>query len=437
MLPGRPSHFPSLTAWLGVGIGRSWLGVAGALLGTWFYLPLALVTGALGAVVLGAAGFFRGMFGGSGWVPAVLADLPLFGAALDAFLLRSGGVVGGLLGVLLGLVLGFLGGLLLFWAPGFADDPVATTGGVLGAVAAGLFLGLLYTLYRVGFEPGLLQLSGARRPSRREWQLIGPVVQDSAYRLGLGNHPAVLIDDSPEPLAVAYTRHIVLSRGLLVELDHDPLAIAGVVCHQLVHWRNGDPVSAAFVRGVALPLYLVHAGAGWLIQNARHPLVPAVLWLLLWPVMVTVRFVILPLQAADARAAEYRADQGAVLAGHRDGLRRALTRLGRPFEAGRNGWTRSAAALHPPHELRLERLEDPARSYLLTDPDGAPEPAPPAAEPAAGAPAAGTPTASPPAASPPAASPPAASPPAASPPAASPPAVSPPAASPPVAGAPR
>lgn len=382
MLHGRPSHFPSVTAWLSVGMGRSWRGVAGALIGTWFYLPLALVTAVGSALVLGAAGFFGGLFGGRAQIPSVVADLPVLGAALDAFLLRSGGVVGGLLGVLLGLVLGFLGGLLLFWAPGFSADPVAGAGSGLGVAAAGLSIGALYTLYRVGFEPALLRLAGARRLSRRERELIEPIVREAAARLGLANHPPVLIDDRPEPTAIAHTRHILLSRGLLAELGYDREAIAGVVAHELVHWRNGDPVSAVFVRGVALPLYLVHAGAGWLIQHARHPLVPAVLWVFLWPVMVTVRFFILPLQAADARRAELRADQGAALAGHREGLRRVLSRLPRSFEGGRNGWTQTACALYPPNELRLERLEDPSGRYPLPDPAGVPGPDAPAPAPA-------------------------------------------------------
>jgi len=398
LLTGRPSDFPSLTAWLSVGMGRSWRGLAAALFGTWFYLPLALITAVLGAVVLGLVGFFSGVFGGPDQVPGVVADLPLLGAAVDAFLLRSGGVVGGLVGMLLGLVLGFLGGLLLLWAPGFADDPVAGTGSMLGVAGTGLLVGVLYTLYRVGFEPAILRMSGARRPSRREWALLEPILAGAAHRLQLRNYPPVLIDDDPEPLAVAYTRHIILSRGLLAALDYHPAAIAGVVSHQLVHWRNADPVSAVFVRGVALPLYLVHAAAGWLIRHARHPLVPAVLWLLLWPVMVTVRFFILPAQAADARRAELRADRGAVLAGHRDGLRLAVIRLGQRFEGGRNGWTRAASALHPPVELRLERLEDPGRQYPLPDPTaaGPPPPAPPAPEsPGAGPPGAGPPASAP------------------------------------------
>lgn len=378
VVAGRPRHFPSAYAWLSVGVWRNWRGVAGALVGTWFYLPFAIVTSVVAAVVLGVVGFFRGALTGADGVPPLVADLPVLGAAVDTFLPRSGGVLGALVGVLLGLVLGFLGALLLFWVLVFEDDPVAGVGSVLGVAAAGLLVGALYTGYRVVCEPMILRFSGARRMSRRERALILPIVRAGTARLGLANHPPILLDDGREPNATAYTRHIVISQGLLDEFQYDPEVIGGVVCHELVHWRNSDPISAAFVRGVALPLYLIYAGMGWLTRRVprspAHALTLGLLaglgWVLLWPALVTVKYFLMPLQAADARRAEDRADQGAVLAGHRDGLRRVLARLRRSFETGRNGWTVAVGALHPPHELRLERLEDPSRRYPLPDPDG-------------------------------------------------------------------
>lgn len=366
---GRPRYFPSVYAWLSVGIGRSWRGAAGALVGTWFYLPLAVFAAGAGAVVFGAAGFSVGLAAGRDQIPDVVADLPVLGAALDSFLLRSGGILAGLAGVLLGLLFGFLAGLFGPWSARFTDDPVAGAGAVVGVAAAGFFVGMLYTSYRVIWEPSILRVSGARRLSRREAALIMPVVRACTQSLGLSNHPPVLIDDSREPNAFAYTRHIVVNQGLLDEFQYDRDVIAGALCHELVHWRNGDPLSAAFVRGIALPLYLIHAGAGWLTGRTRHPFVLFGVWVVFWPVLLTVKYVIMPLQAVDTRRAEFRADQGAVLAGHRDGLRRVIARLQQSFEAGRNGWTRSVCASHPPSELRLERLEDPARSYPLPDQD--------------------------------------------------------------------
>lgn len=369
LVAGRPRHFPTAFAWLSVGMGRNWRGVLGAMIGTWFYLPFALLAAAVAAVVLGIVGFFGGLAISRQDIPPVIVDLPILGPALDSFLLRGGGVIGGLVGIALGLVLGFVGALLWFWDREFSQDPVAGAGWLLGVIAAGLLVGAVYTAYRVVFEGALVRAGGARRLSRREQALLLPIVLVCARRLGLPNHPPILIDDSPEPTAIAYTRHLVLSRGLLDEFGYDREVIAGVVSHALVHWRNGDAISATFVRGVALPLYLVYGFAGWVMQKVKHPLVVLLLWLVLWPVLLTVRLFIMPLQAADARQAEFRADQGAVLAGYRDGLRRVISRLGRSFEASPNGWSRALTTTHPPSELRLERLEDPAQQYRLPDPD--------------------------------------------------------------------
>jgi Zn-dependent protease with chaperone function len=353
---------------LSAGLLRNPLGVAGALVATWFYLPFALLVAVIAAVVLGLIGFFGGTLVGPSQVPGLLTDLPVLASALDTLLSRSGGVVGGLLGVLAGLVLGFVGALLLFWELQFAEDPVAGLGSVLGVVLFGLLIGVIYTLYRLAFERALLRVGGARRMSRRERELLLPVVQECTRRLGLPNHPPVLMDDDPTPIATAHIRHLVLSRGLLATLGDDREALAGVVAHAVVHWRNADPIAAAFVRGLALPLYLIYGAASWLQRRGGHPLAHLLVWVLFWPVLVTVRYVVIPLQAVDSRRAERRADAGAALAGAREGLRRALERLGRFFEAGRNGWLRAVCATLPPHELRLEQLEDPDRRYPLAAP---------------------------------------------------------------------
>jgi Zn-dependent protease with chaperone function len=378
LVDGRPGYYPSARAWLGVGIGRNWRGVLGALAGTYLYLPVAILMSVVSAVVLGIIGFIGGL-GSSLFrdLTSPVLRLPLVGEVVQAFLLRTSGIAGALLGVLLGLVLGFVGALLFFWWFRFSDDPLAGAGWVLGAAAAGLLVGLVYTLGRVAFEGRLLRLAGARRMSRRERALIEPILGSCVRRLGLTGHPPILIDDSREPNASAHTRHIVVTQGLLAEFGYDREVIAGVLSHQLVHWRNGDPISAAFVTGVALPLYLVYEVLSRVTRGVRSELGTALMfaplallgWIAFWPVMVTVKYIVLPLQAADVRRAEFRADRGAVLAGHRDGLRRVLVRLGQSFEAGRSGWRAAVSATVPPSELRLELLEDPSGSYPLPDPD--------------------------------------------------------------------
>jgi Zn-dependent protease with chaperone function len=77
------------------------------------------------------------------------------------------------------------------------------------------------------------------------------------------------------------------------------------------------------------------------------------------------------MQAAAIRRAEFRADQGAVHAGHRDGIRLVLERVQRSFDGSRNGWDAAICASHPPNEHRLDRLERPGQDYPLVPPKGA------------------------------------------------------------------
>ncbi len=169
---------------------------------------------------------------------------------------------------------------------------------------------------------------------------------------------------------------MVISRGLLDEFDYAPEPIAAVLCHELTHWRNADPVSGLFVRGLGLPLYLAYALVTWLRRSFRHPIFSLVLALSTWPLLLTVRYFVVPMQAAGNRAAEYLADQGAVWAGHHVGLRQVLSRFRGGFDGVRNGWELAVCASHPPNELRLERAEAPGIDYPLPDRDSPARPLP-------------------------------------------------------------
>jgi len=366
---GRPTNFPSALVWLRTGILRNLRGTIAALIAAWFYVPAALASAALLAIASGVVAYFYSGFAGDRSLPSQIRDVPLLGDAMQNLLLRSGGVEAAVIGVLIGGLLGFLVGLIWVFLGPFQHgllDGVAT---VLGAIVVGIVVGLLYTVYRVVFERRILAVTGARRLSRREAEFLVPLVADAAGRLGLGNYPAVLIDDAREPNAFAHTRHIVVNQGLLEEFGYEREPIGAVLAHELVHWRNGDAISAAFVRGCALPLYLVQAGGGWLAARARNSVLRFLVWLAFWPVFVTVRYFVAPMQAADSRNAEYRADEGSVLAGHRAGMRQVLAHFRRSFEGGRNGWVAAMCASHPPNELRLEALEEPGRDYPLPDQD--------------------------------------------------------------------
>ncbi|WP_375155169.1 M48 family metalloprotease [Micromonospora sp. 4G55] len=236
-------------------------------------------------------------------------------------------------------------------------------------VVAAALVGLVYTLGRVLLEPWLLGVSGARQLSRREAERLRPILSGCAARLGLPSVPRLLIEDDPVLTnARAYARHIVVTTSLLDEPDED---VAALLSHELVHWRTGDEVTSAFVRGVGLPLVLVHAVPTWLMRRFPHPATDLLVFIVFWPVLLTMRFVVLPCHRRDVRAAEYRADAGAVLAGHAAGMRSMLERR-RSFETGRSGWDEAVCATHPPSELRLDRLErlTPATADAATAADG-------------------------------------------------------------------
>jgi len=377
----RPPGYPNAGAWFITGMFRDVRAILGALLVGVFNIPIAFLFGGLGLVGGGIAGFLGGIAGagdpGQLGMPGVasLQDIPIVGPATESFLFRSGGVVSLLAGMVLGGLGGFVYGLVLPWVIAF-EDPVSGLGLLIGQLFAAFLLGVLYTLYRVAAEGRSLRLAGARQPSRREQELLMPLLRESAERLGLGGYPKILMDDAKEPNAYCGARHIVISRGLLDEFNYDPEPLAAVLSHQLAHWRNADAVSSFFVRGMVLPYYLLYVAVKLAMSVFKHPLVRLMLWLVAWPLLLSVRLVIMPLQAKGCRAAEFAADRGAVAAGHRQGLRRVLSRLQTTFDGSRNGWEASICATHPANEPRLERIEEPGTGYPLPDPDAPARPLP-------------------------------------------------------------
>ncbi|MFF5214603.1 M48 family metalloprotease [Micromonospora sp. NPDC000442] len=351
-LANRPPGYPNAIVWLRVGILRDWRGVLGSFVAAWFYVPVALFT----AVVLAAvAGLVLAFTGGAVFVdqvPDEVRDAPVIGRLVSSFLEQSGGAIGAFVGA----ALAFLVGLLMVPVLRFsgADSGVSVLAQLVGIAAAAIVVGVLYTLYRVLLEDRLLRVSGARDLSRREKELVIPILQECAERLGLPGVPRLLVeDDLVSTNARTYARHIVVTTGLLTDPRDE---IAALLSHELVHWRTGDEITSAFVRGVGLPLVLVHAVPTWLMRRFPHPATNLFVFLFFWPVLLTMKYLVQPLHRADVRAAEYRADLGAVVTGHTEGLRAVLERR-RSFESGRSGWDEAVCAEHPPNELRLERLE--------------------------------------------------------------------------------
>lgn len=362
--------------WVVTGMLRNRKGLFGALLAAWFNLPIAVLLGGIGMVVGGFGGYVGGALGGYDTADSWANDLPVLSSMLSSALLQGGGILGLLIGAAAGAVGGFLVGLALPWLAIAAASPFEGIGRFLAQLLVAFLCGALYTLYGIATEGWTLRIAnGARNPSRREAALIEPIVQDCAKRLGLTSTPRLLMTDSREVNAYAAARHILVTKGFLDDFDYDPDPLAGVICHELTHWRNADYVSSLFIRGVALPLYITYNICSWLLQMTRGS-IQFIIMFLTWPVVVSIKYVVMPLQAAGSREAEYRADQGAVYAGHRQGLRRVLAHIRGSFDGARNGWEESVLASHPPSELRLDAIEEAGVEYPLPDADNPAVPMP-------------------------------------------------------------
>jgi Zn-dependent protease with chaperone function len=372
----RPPGYQNVFVWLITGMLRNPRGLIAALLTTWFNLPAAVLLGGVGMVVGGIAGYVGGAFTGHDQADSLANNIPLLNGLLGSALLQGGGIIGMLLGIAAGAIGGFLVGLLLPWLFLAAASPVEGIGRFFGQILVAGLCGFLYTLYGIAAEGWRLRiLEGARQPSRRERALIEPILQDCARRMGLASVPRLLMSDDRSINAAAGCRHIIVNRGFLEQFQYDPEPLAGVLCHELTHWRNADAISSFFIRGVALPLYLSYTACSWLLRLTRGTIALIVLFLT-WPILVSIRYVLMPLQAAGCRAAEYQADQGAVYAGHRDGLRKVLIKLQDTFDSATTGWDLAILGTHPPSELRLERIEQPGVEYTLPDADGPATPTP-------------------------------------------------------------
>lgn len=319
--------------------------------------------------------------------PATIAGLLLTwgGLSMLVFFAFWGAIGGGLLGL--------VGGVFLSLAQtvspetsqllGFVMPTVQAAGPIAGAVAgaigvpaavyggtalspgslvlstlSGLFPGILIggaILWGyVRFEHRLLDLRGARRLSRRERERLEPLFEDVASRYDLGGRkPEMMMYDDVLPQAYAHARHIVFTRGLLELLDDDELA--GVIAHEMHHWRKGHAAGSVAVWAAAWPILAVY-GVALRVAAYLPPLIAALIFLVTWHVLISVRLIVAPLVGLRSREHEYEADDAAARGGYGEGLYRSIEQV-RELEPGRGGWQQALARTHPPVELRLEALE--------------------------------------------------------------------------------
>ena len=370
---GWMARGPGVLAVLGAVFLRNKRGTLVGILGAWFNIPLAVMLGAVGGVVGAVTGAISGSYVGTGTVSRLNTLLRFFGLPFRAedLLPTAGAQIGGIVGAIVGGMNGAwsIGWTTLVWPWRllYDSDPIWPYGVAISQVVVAIVVGLLYVAVVAIAEPLILRATGCRRMSTREAEWVMPMVFEAAARLGLSSVPRVVIDDRDEPRAGAAIRHIVITRGLIDKLDYHRLEVAAVIAHELAHWRNGDSVARSWSKGVALPLVLLYNLGEWLLRKPRLWLFFFALRLLFWAVRVTARVLVLPVQRATWRNAEYAADAAAAEAGYGHTLRRALILLHEDFDQVRSGWDRAILATHPPVELRLERLELPGAHYGLLD----------------------------------------------------------------------
>lgn len=334
-----------------------------ALLATWTAVVVALWAAALGGIVAVIALLYSSATGG--------------GASVVIFNVHTGGVLT-FASIIAAFVAGVVGGFVAVYGSLLVAHPSEVASSLLtgGVVAAGISWAALV------LEPRLLQLRGYRTPSRREFDAtIGPALVAVGDAMGLnmkdggerreGALPLVLVSDTPIPQAWTHGRTIVLTKGLIEGLD--PTELQAVLCHEMNHWRMGDGIAMRMVAAVCWPLALTYNLVAMLtgIQTGTQkagqkgssvaiktgpPIVSVIAWAFLWPIALLIRWVIVPLSAAESRRIEYEADTGVAAAGMGAALIRALERLP-PFEAGRTAWETALTRTHPPIEHRIDHLE--------------------------------------------------------------------------------
>ena len=266
----------------------------------------------------------------------------------DAFTYHIGGVLGALIGAVIGLAIGVFAGLFapLLLAGGL--DPIDILVRLVQIFVA-LIIAVTYPLYGVRFEKKRLELTGAHQPSRREAELVKPVLDDCAARLGCAQIGIAGCDDATQ--GHGHTRHVVVSTGLLEEAAGEPDPIGGVLyapIGALREWRRRGATVCQGFGAAAVPELFGAQRHPW---NGRPHIRAGSGVVVLWPIMFSVRQVLIPIQAHDYRRSEYRADRGA---GHRRHRDRDSDRAGQADEVRRQperlgrGRLREGAVLRAP-----------------------------------------------------------------------------------------
>jgi Zn-dependent protease with chaperone function len=353
-----------------------WERITGAVL----RMPRTIIVALLATWTAVVVALWLALLGGLAAVVVLLVQAATGEAtSVVIFNVHTGGVLT-FASVIAAFVAGVAGGFVAVYGLLLVSHPSEVASSLLtgAVVAAGI------SWVALVLEPRLLQLRGYRTPSRREFEgTIGPALMEVAEAMGLDVRdgggrregglwlPLILVSDTPIPQAWTHGRTIVITKGMMEGLD--PTELQAVLCHEMNHWRMGDGIAMRMVAAVSWPLVLTYnlvamltgvqtgtqkAGqkGSSIVVKTGPPIVTVIAWIVLWPIAFLIRWVIVPLSAAESRRIEYEADAGVAAAGMGAALIRALERLP-PFEAGRTAWETALTRTHPPIEHRIDHLE--------------------------------------------------------------------------------
>jgi heat shock protein HtpX len=279
-------------------------------------------------------------------------------AALTAFFLVIGFLLGGRHGLLVALVVALGMNLFAYW----------------------------------NSDRMVLRMAGAREVGPQEAPELYGIVEQLARNAGLPM-PKVYVIDEDQPNAFATGRSpehaaVAVNTGLLQHLSREE--VAGVLSHELGHVRNRDTLTMTIAATLAgaigmLAQFGLFFGGGRDEEGRPVNPVVAIAAAILAPIGASL------VQMAISRSREYEADRaGAEISGHPEWLASALQRLHEGTQAIRNptaeanpatahlyidnplsgGGIASLFSTHPPMEERIARL----RALSV-----APQPAPAAA----------------------------------------------------------
>lgn len=346
--PAAPLGWPVWELlWMGIK-AQPW-GILAGLIATYTVLPLAIFGAAAGAIAGAGAG-----------VVAIAQQTQGIAAPYAA------GVVSGfsLFGVLAAAAGGAVAGFLFVYGGSWVEAP----GRLFASLISGVIITIVFSALIILRERWWLRFYGYRRMSWEEKERIGPQLMAAATAMGIDatRAPRIMISDHHQPDAGAWvhSRTIVLTTGYL--RMHTDQEIAGVLAHELHHWNTGHAVGNQLVWASIWPLAMAYNLLLWLARNHRN--IALVYSLIAWPIWITVRLFVVPVQGLRQREHEYAADAAATGAGayYRDGLKAALAQ-DLAFERGRTGWEEAIVATHPPIALRIERLVSPEEAAHRRD----------------------------------------------------------------------